>query len=88
MKTNDKTMAIPSTAITTNDIALNTPFAVICVRDNTREQHILFRYAHGCWAEAKQTSENAGKAHFLQRGIRRICLLRASVDHGKINVSR
>jgi hypothetical protein len=70
MKTNDKTMATPSTAITTNDIALNTPFAVICVRDNTREQHILFRYALGCWAEAKQTSENAESAEFASYGLR------------------
>jgi hypothetical protein len=29
MKTNDKTMANPSTAITTNDIALNTPFVAL-----------------------------------------------------------
>ena len=29
MKTNDKTMATPSTVITTNDIALNTPFVAL-----------------------------------------------------------
>jgi hypothetical protein len=33
---------------------------------------ISFRYAHGCWAEAKQTSENAGMANFLGCAIRRI----------------
>jgi hypothetical protein len=82
MKTNDKTMATPSIANTTNGITSNTPFAVVCVRDNTRKQQVLFRYPHGYWAEAKQTSENAGKANVLERGIRRICLLRPSVDHG------
>jgi hypothetical protein len=29
MKTNDKTMAAPITAITTNDIALDTPFVAL-----------------------------------------------------------
>jgi hypothetical protein len=69
-------MADPSTANNTNDgIAPNTPLSSLLespfrslssTRKYPRKQHISFRHANGCWAEAKQTSENAGTAKLAE----------------------